>query len=131
MRDPQRGARVTKDIDLVVEDAFTVIPLLVKELPGRFKSDEYCTEVTMDGIEVDMFDPHSWPERKAMYESYLQNPFVVAAPLTKANVVILNPTVLLEDKKRSAADRKHTAKGPNDAADVVTLQAFIQHHKLQ
>ncbi|KAG6848850.1 hypothetical protein H0H93_013443 [Arthromyces matolae] len=124
------GSRVTKDIDLVVEDAWTGIPLLVKALPGRFHATEYCTDLTMDGIEVDMFDPHSWPDRTAMYLSYLQHTFVVAAPRTSARIAILHPTVLLEDKTRSAADRKNTAKGPNDAADVLTLQGYIAHHNL-
>ncbi|KAG5720175.1 hypothetical protein E4T56_gene3257 [Termitomyces sp. T112] len=120
------GSRTTKDVDLLVKDAFASIDVLKMKLPGRFVADEYCTEISMDGIGVDMFDLESWPDRKDRYQKYLAHPFSVRAPRTGAMISVLQPSMLLEDKLKSAEDRKGTAKGPNDLADVEFLREYIR-----
>ncbi|KAG6839437.1 hypothetical protein C0991_002560 [Blastosporella zonata] len=117
--------RTTQDIDIVAHSSSspgTEVDLLKKALPGRLveKVDQYgCPEMKMDGIEVDIFDPTMWPQRK--YMDFVNNPFQVKAPGTSQIVNVPHPSALLEEKMKAAEERANNKKGANDKIDVAFL----------
>ncbi|KAG6916220.1 hypothetical protein DXG01_007803 [Tephrocybe rancida] len=123
--------RTTQDIDMVAHSASapgTEVDLLEKALGGRLvmKVDQYgCPEVTMDGIEVDIFDPQVWPQRP-QYMTFIGAPYEVVTPQTKQKVHVPHPKLLLKEKEQSYEDRKNSSKGPNDKADVAFLTGYIK-----
>ncbi|KAG6908297.1 hypothetical protein DXG01_005398 [Tephrocybe rancida] len=127
--------RTTQDIDMVAHSPSAPgqeIDLLVKKLGGRLvmKVDQYgCPEVTMDGIETDIFDPQVWPQRP-QYGAFIKAPFTATTPQTKQKVHVPQPKDLLREKQLSYEDRKNSRKGPNDKADVEFLTAYIKAHHL-
>ncbi|KAG6815777.1 hypothetical protein H0H87_011425, partial [Tephrocybe sp. NHM501043] len=124
------GPRTTQDINIVAHSATapgTEIATLQKALPGCLisKTDQYrCPKVTMDGIEVDIFDPVVWPEHN--YMKFLSNPYLVHAPGMTSQIKVPHPSELLAEKIKMAADRANSKKGPNDKIDVAFLTECVQ-----
>jgi len=123
--------RTTKDIDMIAyKSGGGEVKALLEELKGRLveKVDKYgCPEHTMDGIEVDIFDPENWPERP-QYKTFLSQPYTAKLPLTGSSIKIPQPTALLAEKKQSSQDRAGNQKGDNDKADVEFLTGYINKH---
>lgn len=131
------STRATEDVDLVLrsnkgEDIDKALQTLAKTDAG-FKIGHGSfgePTFTLDGTEIEAFDPKSWPNRPQYTEFLTPNGHVVQNVGGGAHVSVVAPPLLLREKLVTHEERKG-AKSVSDSFDIGFLLGYCQSHKLK
>jgi len=85
--------------------------------------------LTFDGIDIEAFDPQSWPQRPQYMEFLAKDGFVLCDVGDGANVKIVSPPLLLREKLITHHDRQGS-KAVTDRFDIDFLLEYCKSRQL-